>query len=189
MLKVYSITTCPWCEKVKKYLKTQSIGYEEHNIEENDTDAQECLKISGDTMVPVVTADNTNYVVGFDKAKLDTLLKNYAVNRAKDLIAAPSCYAGLKEKAQNWISSVGTDQEAQAAKEMIDEISADITGIDGLVAFSTSEHAKEIFGEEGAKNFAKHAHELKESGAKYCDCQACSAGLDLLNYKDFLIKG
>lgn len=33
MVKVYSITTCPWCEKVKKYLKSKNVEFEEHNIE------------------------------------------------------------------------------------------------------------------------------------------------------------
>ena len=33
MVKVYSITVCPWCTKVKRYLKYRGIPYEEHNIE------------------------------------------------------------------------------------------------------------------------------------------------------------
>ena len=28
MVKVYSITTCPWCEKVKKYLKSKNVESE-----------------------------------------------------------------------------------------------------------------------------------------------------------------
>ena len=74
MVKVYSITTCPWCDKAKKYLQSKGIEYEEHNIEENEFDAQACLKLSGDTMVPVITADDVNYVVGFDKPKIDQML-------------------------------------------------------------------------------------------------------------------
>ena len=60
MVKVYSITTCPWCEKVKKYLKSKNVEFEEHNIELSEEDRDECYKISG--------------VVSFDKAKLDALL-------------------------------------------------------------------------------------------------------------------
>ena len=74
-VKVYSITQCPWCDKVKKYLKSKSVDFEEHNIEESDEDAKACLALSGDTMVPVITPDDKEYVVGFDKAKLDTMLK------------------------------------------------------------------------------------------------------------------
>ena len=41
MVKVYSITQCPWCDKVKKYLKSTNIAFEEHNIEISDEDAAE----------------------------------------------------------------------------------------------------------------------------------------------------
>ncbi len=74
MVKVYSITQCPWCDKVKKYLKSKNIAFEEHNIEHSAEDAAECQRISGDTIVPVTTIDGKNYVVGFDKPKLDALL-------------------------------------------------------------------------------------------------------------------
>lgn len=74
MVKVYSITQCPWCDKVKKYLKSRGVAYEEHNIELSDTDRDECYKISGDLIVPVTTVNGKDFVVSFDKAKLDALL-------------------------------------------------------------------------------------------------------------------
>ena len=39
MVKVYSITQCPWCDKVKKYLKSKNVDFEERNIENSDEDA------------------------------------------------------------------------------------------------------------------------------------------------------
>ena len=86
---------------------------------------------------------------------------------AEKMIGAPSCCAGLKEKAQKWIDSIGSAEEKSAAKEMIEEIEADITPIDGLVAFAHSEQAKKMFG-AGAEGFAKHADELKKSGSMFC---------------------
>ena len=74
MVKVYSITQCPWCDKVKKYLKSKNVAFEEHNIENSDEDAKACEALSGDTMVPVITPDDKEYVVGFDKAKIDNIL-------------------------------------------------------------------------------------------------------------------
>ena len=74
MVKVYSINECPWCEKTKKYLKSRNVDFEEHNIELNEDDGDACYMLSGDLMVPVVTADDKTYVMGFDKAKLDELL-------------------------------------------------------------------------------------------------------------------
>ena len=107
---------------------------------------------------------------------------------AQKMIAAPSCYSGLKDKALAWIESIDTTAEAENAKALIEEIKADITGIEGLVVFAHSDHAVEIFGKDGAKNFAAHADELQKSGAKYCDCQACAAGLEILENEKLVLK-
>ena len=74
MVKVYSISNCPWCDKVKKYLKSKGVDFEECNIETNETALAECQKLTNDEAVPVTTADGKNYVLGFDKAKIDALL-------------------------------------------------------------------------------------------------------------------
>lgn len=74
MVKVYSINECPWCDKVKKYLKSKHVDFEEHNIEENEAARDACYELTGDTIVPITTVDDKNYVVSFDKAKLDALL-------------------------------------------------------------------------------------------------------------------
>ena len=57
MVKVYSITNCPWCDKLKKYLKSKGVDYEEHNIETNEDDLKECIRLTNDEAVPVTTAD------------------------------------------------------------------------------------------------------------------------------------
>ncbi len=74
MVKVYSFEGCPWCSKVKKYLEARGVEYETRDIEESEEAAKECQKISGDLAVPVTTIDGVNYVVGFDKKKIDELL-------------------------------------------------------------------------------------------------------------------
>ena len=63
MVKVYSINECPRCDKVKKYLKSRNVEFEEHNIETNEEDHEACYKLSGDTMVPITTTDNQTYVL------------------------------------------------------------------------------------------------------------------------------
>ena len=75
MVKVYSVPNCPWCDKVKKYLKLKNIAYEEFNVEDDENARNELYKISGDQIVPLTTIDGKNYVISFDKAKLDALLK------------------------------------------------------------------------------------------------------------------
>lgn len=74
MVKVYSFETCPWCNKVKKYLQSKNVEFEVRDIELDESAAKECEKISGDLTVPVTTVDGKNFVLGFDKAKIDALL-------------------------------------------------------------------------------------------------------------------
>jgi len=113
--------------------------------------------------------------------------KQTLINKAKAMAAAPSCCPELKTAVQVYLDAVGTAKEKSSAQNLIAEIEEDITPIDSLVAFAHSDHAKEIFGAEGAKNFAAHADELKASGAKYCDCRACAPGLEILANKEILL--
>ena len=74
MVKVYSIHNCPWCDKVKKYLKSRQVDFEELNIEDDENALAECKALTDDEAVPVVTADGKDYVLGFDKGKIDAML-------------------------------------------------------------------------------------------------------------------
>lgn len=71
---VFGFQGCPWCDKVKKFLTARGVEYEVRDIELDEEAAKECQKISGDLAVPVTTIDGKNYVVGFDKKKIDELL-------------------------------------------------------------------------------------------------------------------
>ena len=113
--------------------------------------------------------------------------KQTLIEKVKTMAAAPSCCAELKAASAAYLDAVGTAQEKVAAQNLIAEIKEDITPIDGLVAFAHSEHAKEIFGADGAKKFAAHADALKASGAKYCDCGACAPAVEILNNKAILL--
>lgn len=115
------------------------------------------------------------------------MTKEILIEKAKAMAAAPSCCAKLKAAVKNYLDALGTADEKSAAQNLIAEIQEDVTPIDGLVAFAHSDHAKEVFGAEGAKKFAAHADELKASGAKYCDCGACAPGLEILANKDLLL--
>ena len=112
--------------------------------------------------------------------------KGDMIEIAKKMIAAPSCYSGLKEAGQNWIDSIGKADEKEKARKLIEEIEGDITEIDDLVAFAHSEQAKGYFG-ANYEGFVKHADELKASGAKFCDCAACLNGLEILKNKALIL--
>ena len=75
MVKVYTVEGCPYCEKVKKYLKSKDVEFETFDIEKDAAARAACSKLTGmDGAVPVTTIDNKNYVLDFDKQKLDELL-------------------------------------------------------------------------------------------------------------------
>lgn len=100
-----------------------------------------------------------------------------------DLLAAPSACKEVKEAAQNYLDSVGKENEAEAAKAYVTELEADIMPIDGLISFAESDMGAKVFGADGAKNILAHAKDIKAAGAKYCDCPACAACEALLDKK------
>ncbi|MDD3252658.1 MAG: hypothetical protein PHV18_08870 [Lachnospiraceae bacterium] len=109
------------------------------------------------------------------------------IEKVKNMMAAPSCYAGLKTAGQSWMDAVGTADEKAAAKKLIDEIEADVLKVEDVLAFMQTDVAKAKFGAETAEKFAKHMAEIKAAGATYCDCPACTAGVDILNHKDSIL--
>ena len=48
------------------------------------------------------------------------------VEKVKALIAAPSCYAGLKKIAEEYIAALGSDREKEAGRKLVAELEADV---------------------------------------------------------------
>ena len=46
-VKVYSTTTCPWCTKVKEFLKNNNIKFKDINISEDEKARNEIIEKSG----------------------------------------------------------------------------------------------------------------------------------------------
>lgn len=75
MVTVYTVAGCPYCEKVKRYLKSKDVDFVAYDIEQDATARAACKKLTGmDYAVPVTTIDGENYVMDFDKPALDKLL-------------------------------------------------------------------------------------------------------------------
>ncbi|MBQ6132375.1 MAG: glutaredoxin family protein [Selenomonadaceae bacterium] len=75
MVKVYTVTGCPYCEKVKKYLASKDVEFVAYDIEQDAAARDACKKLTGmDYAVPVTTIDDENFVMDFDKKALDELL-------------------------------------------------------------------------------------------------------------------
>jgi len=72
-VKVYSTPTCPYCIKVKEYLKQKSVDFQNIDVSASKDSLEEMVKLTGQMGVPVVTIDG-NVIVGFDKTKIDSQL-------------------------------------------------------------------------------------------------------------------
>lgn len=70
---VYSTSICPWCVKVKDFLKQNSVAFEERNAQENPEYATELQKKSGGFAVPVTDIDGT-IIVGYNVPKIKAAL-------------------------------------------------------------------------------------------------------------------
>lgn len=119
---------------------------------------------------------------------MDTCIKNYVEEKTKELIAAPSCYQGLRDLSEKWLNSKDTPEEAAVTKEYLAALEADVLSIDALIAFAGSEKGIQIFGNEQAKTMVSQAQAAKANGAKYCICPACTAGGAILDKKDEILK-
>lgn len=74
MVKIYSTPTCVYCKTLKEYLKSHDIDFEDIDVSKDGKQLETMIKDSGQMGVPVVDIDG-NIVVGFDKEKIDKLLK------------------------------------------------------------------------------------------------------------------
>ena len=71
---VYTTPTCPWCIKVKGFLKSNKVAYTEKNVAEDKKVAEEAVKKSGQRGVPIIDIDGT-IITGFDEPALKKALK------------------------------------------------------------------------------------------------------------------
>ena len=109
------------------------------------------------------------------------------VEKVKALIAAPSCYAGLKKIAEEYIAALGGDREKEAGRKLVAELEADVLSIDDyVVSFFESYAWEKTFGAKQAAAYAAHAREVKAKGGKWCDCPACAQGREILDRKEEL---
>jgi glutaredoxin 3 len=72
-IKVYSTQMCPWCQRLKDYLKSKGVEFEEFDVSHDEGAAQEMIDKSGQMGVPVIDI-NGKIIVGFDQAAIDAEL-------------------------------------------------------------------------------------------------------------------
>jgi glutaredoxin-like YruB-family protein len=73
-VKLYVTNTCPWCRKLESYLERRGVHFTKVNVSTDAAAARAMVRKSGQQGVPQAEIDGT-MVVGFDKARIDQLLR------------------------------------------------------------------------------------------------------------------
>ncbi len=68
---VYTSPECAWCLKVKEYLDSRHVAYDEVNVAANRELAREMVRKTHQRGIPVVEVDG-EYIFGFDQDSLDS---------------------------------------------------------------------------------------------------------------------
>ncbi len=71
---VYSTPACPYCLKVKEFLKEHGIKFEDIDVSMDREKAKEMIEKSGQMGVPVIDIDG-KIVIGYNVPELKALLK------------------------------------------------------------------------------------------------------------------
>lgn len=69
VVKVFSTDSCPWCDKVKDFLKKHKVKFVEANVGADIEAAREMIEKTGQMAVPVVEI-NGEIIIGYDEEKL-----------------------------------------------------------------------------------------------------------------------
>ena len=68
------------------------------------------------------------------------------VHKTQELIKTLTCCQELKEMAEKWLKSVGSENEALMTQQYMAELKEDIMPIDNLIAFASSKDGQIYFG-------------------------------------------
>lgn len=72
-VKVYTSPTCTWCTKLKDYLTKNNVAFEAIDVSTDRALVKELVAKTGQMGVPVTEIDG-EYIIGFDKEKLNAKL-------------------------------------------------------------------------------------------------------------------
>lgn len=71
---VFSTPTCPWCTKVKSYLREKKVPFKEVDVSKDPRALKDMISRSKQEGVPQIWIDR-EAIVGFDQQKIERLLK------------------------------------------------------------------------------------------------------------------
>jgi len=78
-VKVFALSTCPYCRMAREYMDENHVAFEVLEVDKLEGDArsaavEEVKRLSGGTSFPVIVVDD-EVVVGFNKVRIKELLK------------------------------------------------------------------------------------------------------------------
>ena len=116
--------------------------------------------------------DNAEH--GFGMYLGQKAIRDSLIEKTKALIAVDWTNAELKAAAQKYLDTVDDlNANAEATKAFVAALEENVATVDELAQ---------------VPQFAEHAAELKAKGEKYCDCDACKLGAEILANKEYLSK-
>ncbi|MDP2942031.1 MAG: glutaredoxin domain-containing protein [Candidatus Omnitrophota bacterium] len=68
-VKVYSTPTCPYCVRLKQFLKDNDVAFENIDVSSDPLGEREMVKVSGQMAVPVIDIEG-KILVGFEKEEI-----------------------------------------------------------------------------------------------------------------------
>lgn len=74
IVTVYTLSSCNWCTKLKAFLNTHNVEFEEKHVAHDLPLIQEVYRATNQMGVPV-TRIGDEWIVGYDEAKLKALLQ------------------------------------------------------------------------------------------------------------------
>lgn len=72
-VRIYSTPACPWCIRVKQFLKDNNVVFEDYDVASDRAKADEMVAKSGQMGVPVIDIEG-EIIVGFDKERIKAAL-------------------------------------------------------------------------------------------------------------------
>ncbi len=73
-ITMYSTPSCTYCRKAKEYFREHGIRFTEHDVSRDQRRADEMVRKSGQSGVPVIDV-NGRVIVGFNQPEIERALR------------------------------------------------------------------------------------------------------------------
>ena len=108
---------------------------------------------------------------------------DYVAERAEILSKSQASKKETAKAAQAWLDAVAADSSdaavESATKVLLDYLDGRPNTIDSVIAFAEGP-AVQMFGADAAAKMLEEQKARKEQGAKFCNCEACTAASEIL---------